>query len=90
MINSAGIDIPINTYETKGALSYASRVGLQAAGVGVFASTVQNALSSHSQGAMGFVTRTGGTIGFFGARNMLDLVYRYAHLTAHAPSHNLF
>lgn len=76
MVDSADVDIPINNYETKEVFPYASRVGLQAAGVGIFASTVQNALSSHSRGAMGFVTRTGGTIGFFGAQNMLDLVYR--------------
>ena len=53
-------------YEPKSALQYASAVGLQAAGVGALASAVQNALSSHSSGAAGFLTRTGGTIGFFG------------------------
>ena len=30
-------------------------------------SAVQNALSSHNHGAFGVFTRTGGTIGFFGA-----------------------
>ncbi|KXN83868.1 NADH-ubiquinone oxidoreductase 21.3 kDa subunit [Leucoagaricus sp. SymC.cos] len=57
----------LNLYETKPTLNYASRVCLQAAAVGTFVSTVQNALSNHSRGAMGFLTRTGGTIGFFGA-----------------------
>ena len=42
-------------------------VGLQAAGVGALVSAVQNALGTHSSGAAGFLTRTGGTIGFFGA-----------------------
>ncbi|KAF5356198.1 hypothetical protein D9756_004112 [Leucocoprinus leucothites] len=67
MADSAEVDAPVNNYETKDVLPYASRVGLQAAAVGTFVSTVQNALSSHSRGAMGFLTRTGGTIGFFGA-----------------------
>ena len=54
-------------YDPKPSLQYASAVGLQAAGVGALASAVQNALGSHSSGAAGFLTRTGGTIGFFGA-----------------------
>jgi hypothetical protein len=55
-------------YDHKPSLKYASLVGLQAGAVGAFVSTIQNALSTHSHGAMGFVTRTGATIGFFGAR----------------------
>ena len=54
-------------YDAKPSLKYASLVGLQAGAVGAFVSAIQNALASHSHGAMGFVTRTGGTIGFFGA-----------------------
>jgi hypothetical protein len=60
----AGPDV---TYEPKPTLRYASAVGLQAAGVGALVSAVQNALGSHNRGAAGFFTRTGGTIGFFGA-----------------------
>ena len=55
------------TYDPKPTLRYASAVGLQAAGIGALVSAVQNALGSHNRGAAGFFTRTGGTIGFFGA-----------------------
>lgn len=54
-------------YEPKPTLQYASTVGLQTGLVGVLVSTVQNALGTHNQGAAGIFTRTGGTIGFFGA-----------------------
>ena len=54
-------------FSPKPVLEYASTVGLQSAGVGLFVSTLQNALGNHSKGAMGVVTRTGGTIGFFGS-----------------------
>lgn len=67
MADSAETDTPTNLYEPKSTLKYASTVGLQSAVVGTFVSTIQNALNSHSRGAMGFLTRTGGTIGFFGA-----------------------
>lgn len=66
MADPTEVETPTNLYDTKPTLTYASRVGLQAAAVGAFVSTIQNALSSHSRGAMGFLTRTGGTIGFFG------------------------
>jgi len=55
------------SYESKPALKQASRVALQAGTIGLIVSTVQNALGKHSHGAMGVVTRTGGTIGFFAA-----------------------
>jgi len=55
------------TFEPRPTVKYASAVGLQAALVGTLVSTVQNALGSHNQGAMGVFTRSGGTIGFFGA-----------------------
>lgn len=55
-----------SVYHPKPSLKYASVVGLQAGAVGAFVSAIQNALGNHSHGAMGFVTRTGGTIGFFG------------------------
>lgn len=56
----------VSAYEPKPTLSYASRVGLQAGILGAFVSAIQNALGTHSHGAAGIVTRTGGTIGFFG------------------------
>ena len=59
-------DQPDN-YEPKPTLKQASQVALQAGTLGLIVSTVQNALGKHSHGAMGVVTRTGGTIGFFGA-----------------------
>lgn len=58
-------------YDPKPSLEYASLVGLQAGAIGAFVSAIQNALADHSRGAMGFVTRTGGTIGFFGALKCL-------------------
>ena len=53
-------------FDPKPALPYATNVALRAAGVGFFVSALQNALGNHPKGAMGVVTRTGGTIGFFG------------------------
>lgn len=55
-----------DAYEPKAPLSRATTAGLQAGAVGAFVSAVQNALSSHSAGAAGFLTRTGGSIGTFG------------------------
>jgi len=54
-------------YDPKPSLRYASTVGLQGAAVGAFISGIQNALGTHGSGAAGFLTRTGGTIGFFAA-----------------------
>ncbi|KAL0951269.1 hypothetical protein HGRIS_007983 [Hohenbuehelia grisea] len=54
-------------FTPKPSLNYASVVGLQAGAVGAFVSAIQNALGTHSKGAAGFFTRTGGTIGFFAA-----------------------
>lgn len=75
MADSAEVDTPTNLYDPKPTLNYASRVGLQAAAVGIFVSTIQNALNSHSRGAMGFITRTGGTIGFFGTCFILPVPF---------------
>lgn len=61
-------------YDPKPSLRYASAVALQAAGIGAFVSAVQNALGTHTAGASGFLTRTGGTIGFFGACSTLSTV----------------
>jgi hypothetical protein len=55
-----------SSYEPKPTLKQTFRITLQAGTVGLVLSTVQNALGKHRHGAMGVVTRTGGTIGFFG------------------------
>src|SRR5712671_203058 len=54
------------SFEPRPTLQYTATVGMQAALVGAFVSSVQNALGTHSKGASGFLSRTGGTIGFFG------------------------
>ncbi|KAG2369377.1 NADH dehydrogenase 1 alpha subcomplex [Suillus spraguei] len=56
-----------DAFEPKPALRNAATIGLQAGIVGAFVSAVQNALGSHSRGAAGFLTRSGGTIGTFAA-----------------------
>lgn len=53
-------------YEDRPSVKTAALVGLQAGGVGVLVASVQNALDHHNRGAMGVLTRSGGTIGFFG------------------------
>ncbi|KAI0307982.1 hypothetical protein B0F90DRAFT_1664922 [Multifurca ochricompacta] len=58
-------DMP--SFEQRPTFQYAATVGMQAALVGALVSSVQNALGSHSKGASGFLSRTGGTIGFFAA-----------------------
>ncbi|KAI0068251.1 hypothetical protein BV25DRAFT_1793281 [Artomyces pyxidatus] len=60
-------DADASSYEAKPSIQYAAKVGLQAGLVGAFVSSVQNALGTHSHGAAGFLTRSGGTIGFFAA-----------------------
>lgn len=52
-------------FEARSVVASAAEMGLYSGGVGLFVSTIQNALSSHNRGAMGVFTRSGGTIGFF-------------------------
>jgi hypothetical protein len=59
-------DTKVEVFEPKSSMAYASFVGLQAGLVGAVVSAVQNALGAHSKGAAGVLTRSGGTIGFFG------------------------
>lgn len=82
--SAAGAAPETPSYDPKPSLQYASAVGLQAAGIGALVSAVQNALGTHTSGAAGFLTRTGGTIGFFGmlyasrcARVALTVVLTY-------------
>jgi hypothetical protein len=68
---SPSTDTP--SFEPRPTFQYAATVGMQAGLVGAFVSSVQNALGSHSKGASGFLSRTGGTIGFFGAFHLSAL-----------------
>lgn len=56
-----------NFFEPKSPIPSATTVAYQAAAVGALVSVLQNALSSHKAGALGVLTRTGGTIGMFTA-----------------------
>ncbi|KAG8219760.1 hypothetical protein J3R82DRAFT_732 [Butyriboletus roseoflavus] len=67
MTTEAPLELVRGAYEPKAPLARATTAGFQAGAVGAFISAVQNALASHSAGAAGFLTRTGGTIGTFAA-----------------------
>ena len=56
----------LDFYQPKPTVRNAAVTALQSGAVGVLVSAVQNALGSHNRGAMGILTRSGGTIGFFG------------------------
>ncbi|KAI0032724.1 hypothetical protein K488DRAFT_85552 [Vararia minispora EC-137] len=64
---SKGESHPHHTYHTKSFIRNGAVVGSQGAGIGTFISVVQNALSKHKEGAWGFATRYGSTIGILGA-----------------------
>lgn len=55
-----------SAYESKPSLELAGYAAAKGAGAGLLVSAVQNALGTHSRGAMGVITRTGGTVGLFG------------------------
>lgn len=63
---SANLSKPAASYEHKPSLELAGAAALKGAGAGLLVSAVQNALGTHSRGAMGVLTRTGGTVGLFG------------------------
>jgi hypothetical protein len=65
-MSTTGSSSDTPSFEPRPTLQYTATVGMQAALVGAFVSSVQNALGTHSRGASGFLSRTGGTIGFFG------------------------
>ncbi|KAF8424110.1 NADH-ubiquinone oxidoreductase 213 kDa subunit [Tirmania nivea] len=54
-------------YEPKDALARAAQGTLVVGTAGALLSAVQNSLAKQNLGAMGFITRTGGTIGLFAA-----------------------
>lgn len=56
-------------YQPKDALAAAAQGTLVMGSAGALLSAVQNSLAKQNIGAMGFITRTGGTIGLFGAFN---------------------
>ena len=64
--HSTNLSQPTVPYEHKPSLELAGIAGLKGAGAGLLVSAVQNALDTHSRGAMGVLTRTGGTVGLFG------------------------
>lgn len=61
-------------FEERPSVKNAALVGLQGGGVGVLVASVQNALDHHNRGAMGVLTRSGGTIGFFGQAYVISFM----------------
>lgn len=61
-------------YTPKPSLELAAYAFAKGAGAGLLVSAVQNALDSHSRGAAGVLSRTGGTIGLFGM--LLNALFR--------------
>lgn len=58
-------------YNAKPSLELGAYAFAKGAGAGLLVSAVQNALDSHSRGAAGVISRTGGTVGLFGMLPML-------------------
>jgi len=57
---------PYTDYEPKDALARAAQGTIVVGTAGALLSAVQNSLAKQNLGGMGFITRTGGTIGIFG------------------------
>lgn len=51
---------------TKDCIAEAGKTAGIAGGMGLFVSAMQNTIQKHNTGAKGVITRTGGTIAFFG------------------------
>ncbi|PNS21298.1 hypothetical protein CAC42_1077 [Sphaceloma murrayae] len=66
-------------YHPQDAIGAAVKATMITGGAGAFVSTVQNTLSRQNLGAMGFVTKTGGTIAVFGA---MGGVYQFGKLAS--------
>lgn len=62
----ADSEVPPTAFEVKSPVSNSFNAAMKAGAVGFFVSSLQNALGKHNYGAMGVLTRTGGTVGFFG------------------------
>lgn len=54
------------TAANKDCIAEAGKTAGIAGGIGLFVSAMQNTAQKHKDGARGVVTRTGGTIAFFG------------------------
>ncbi|KAF9197241.1 hypothetical protein BGZ49_002420 [Haplosporangium sp. Z 27] len=76
LVNSVAKDAKANTnvenvkevvYHAKAPIKEGLQAGAIGAGVGLLVSAAQNSVGSHSEGAMGVFSRTGGTIGIFAA-----------------------
>ncbi len=76
-MSTTGSSPDLSSFEPRPTLQYTATVGMQAALVGAFVSSVQNALGTHSKGASGFLSRTGGTIGFFGVFQLMFVNVRF-------------
>ena len=61
-------------FHPKDAVGEAVRATLITSGAGAFVSTIQNTLTRQNRGALGFLTKTGGTIAVFGAQEGCDMV----------------
>jgi len=61
-----------DAYHPKDAIGAALKATMITSGAGAFVSTVQNTLTRQNRGAMGFLTKTGGTIAVFGATPTLS------------------
>lgn len=53
-------------------LAEAGKTAGIAGGIGLFVSAMQNTVQKHTTGAKGVITRTGGTIAFFGKHSQLS------------------
>jgi uncharacterized protein (DUF779 family) len=51
---------------TKDCIAEAGKTAGIAGGIGLFVSAMQNTATKHTTGARGVITRTGGTVAFFG------------------------
>ncbi|GAM83202.1 hypothetical protein ANO11243_011880 [Dothideomycetidae sp. 11243] len=66
-------------YHPKDAVGAAVKATMITSGAGAFVSTIQNTLTRQNRGAMGFLTKTGGTIAVFGA---MGGAYEFAKLAS--------
>lgn len=60
-----------HSYHPKDAISAATKAAALTGAVGLVGSAVQNTLARRNVGALGVLTRSGGTIGIFGKKSSL-------------------
>lgn len=58
---------------TKDCIAEAGKTAGIAGGIGLFVSAMQNTATKHKTGAKGVITRTGGTIAFFGKKRSIQI-----------------